>query len=388
MADRVPFKEGLNADAVRHLRRHLEAASSDFDGDAFEADVIPELPALELKDRVRRTIAGLRRALPDDYLGALDVVLGAARDWQPLERDDGLGGFGAWPLIDFVGEYGVAAEGDAPDPFDASMEALRAITGLWSAEFAVRPFLIADPDRAFGHLRAWLGDDDHHVRRLISEGTRTRLPWGQRLPGVIDDPAPVFELLEGLRWDESEYVRRSVANNLNDLSKDHPGRVVERCERWWDEAPGADAGKDAARNRRRLVRHALRTLVKAGDPGALGVLGYRRDAEVAVEHLHLDPPTVWLGEALTFTFDIVSKGSRAEPLVVDYALHMTKSAGHRTAKVFKLKTLELASGDRVTLEKRHSFKKVTVRTYHPGRYAVEILVNGASRGLAEFDFEV
>ncbi|MEM8994638.1 MAG: DNA alkylation repair protein, partial [Acidobacteriota bacterium] len=319
MADQVPFKEGLNADAVRHLRRHLEAAWPEFDGDAFEADVIPELPALELKDRVRRTIVGLRRALPGDYLGALDVILGAARDWQPLERDDGLGGFGAWPLIDFVGEYGVAAEGGAPDPFDRSMEALRVITGLWSAEFAIRPFLIAAPGRAFAHLRGWLGDPDHHVRRLISEGTRTRLPWGQRLPGVIADPSPVFELLESLRWDDSEYVRRSVANNLNDLSKDHPGRVVERCERWWDEASGADAGKDAARNRRRLVRHALRTLVKAGDRDALAVLGYRADAEVTVESLRLDPPAVRRGGALTITIGHVATGSRAAAVGVGYA---------------------------------------------------------------------
>ncbi|MEO1086988.1 MAG: DNA alkylation repair protein, partial [Acidobacteriota bacterium] len=358
------------------------------DGDAFEADVVPELAALELKDRVRRTILGLRVALPQDYLAALEIILRAARDWKPLERDDGLGGFGAWPLIDFVGEYGVTADAGAPDPFDASMEALRAITSLWSAEFAIRPFLIADPDRAFGHLNGWLDDPDHHVRRLISEGTRTRLPWGQRLPGVIDDPSPVFKLLESLRWDESEYVRRSVANNLNDLSKDHPKRVVERCRRWWDEATTADVDADASRNRRRLVRHALRTLIKAGDPGALEVLGYRADAEVAVEGLRLDSPKVRLGDALTFSFDLVSTGDRPEPVVVDYALHMTKSAGHRTAKVFKLKNLELPAGGRVEIKKRHPFKKVTVRTYHPGRYALEILINGASRAQAEFDFDV
>lgn len=371
MSERAPFKEGLDRTAIEHLGRQLQAAWPALDGEAFVDSAVHGLEDLELKDRVRHTIRALRLHLPEAYGEALAIVLRVAASWQPLERADGLGSFGVWPLIDFVGEHGL-------EDFDASMEALRVMTGLWSAEFAIRPFLIDDAPRAVRHLERWVEDEDHHVRRLVSEGTRTRLPWGQRLPGLIADPSPVLPLLEALRSDESEYVRRSVANNLNDLAKDHAELVVDICSQW--------SAEDAATDRQRLVRRALRTLVKAGHPGALAVLGFDPQAAVSVRELRLDRQRVGLGETIAFSFELSSQSERRERLVVDYALHMTKKAGHRTAKVFKLKTLELEPGGRVVIEKKHNFKQVTVRSYHPGRYAVEVLVNGRSRAQEEFDF--
>lgn len=372
MTERVPFKEGLNLPAIENLAAQIKRAWPSFGASAFVHQASEGLDALELKDRVRHVICALQAHLPD-YPEALDILLATGAAWVKVVREDGLSNFGVWPLIDFVGEHGV-------ESFDESMVALRALTGLWSAEFAVRPFLIADPERACEHLRSWVKDPDHHVRRLISEGTRPRLPWGQRLPGFIVDPGPVLSLLEMLRDDESEYVRRSVANNLNDISKDHPELVVETCCRWWQEQD--------SKSRQKLVRHALRTLIKAGNPGALAVLGFDPEAEISVENLRVEKSSIQLGQAQTFAFELVHDGDDEEDLVVDYGIHLVKKAGHRTVKVFKLKTLKMQAGSRITLQKRHAFKQVTVRSYHPGRHAVEVMVNGRSRAQVEFDLEI
>jgi 3-methyladenine DNA glycosylase AlkC len=256
------------------------------------------------------------------------------------------------------------------------MAALRQLTGLFSAEFAVRGFIERDAARALRLLATWTEDPDPHIRRLVSEGTRPRLPWGRRLAQFQADPQPVLDLLERLKDDGAVYVRRSVANNLNDIAKDHPDVVIEVCQRW---------ARGASTEHRWIIRHATRTLVKDGHPDALKLLGFDPRAKVAVENLALEPQTIRLGEQVTFSFDVRSLSRRSQPLLIDYAVHHVKRAGHRTAKVFKLKTLALPPQGVASITRKHAFRKITTRTYYPGRHTIEILINGTSHTRADFD---
>jgi 3-methyladenine DNA glycosylase AlkC len=294
-----------------------------------------------------------------------------AQDWDPGDPEDPLRGFAAWPMIEMVGFYGL----DEPE---ASLATLRRLTGLFSAEFAIRPFIEQDTPGVLAELSEWTGDADEHVRRLVSEGTRPRLPWGRRLRAFQRDPRPVLTLLEKLKDDPSEYVRRSVANNLNDIAKDNPEPMVATCRRW---------ARGASDERRWIIRHATRTLVKQGDPEALALLGF--DPEVAVEaSLTLAPRRLLLGASLRLDAELRSTGRHAQPLVVDYVVHHVKKGGHSTPKVFKLRQLELAAGERVVLSKTHPVRKISTRVYYPGRHRVELLVNGRPHAEAAFDLRL
>jgi len=191
------MKDGLDESALGRLVEAMTVSWPAFDGPGFKREALVGLDDLELKDRVRHLIAVLNRFLPKDFPKALKVVVRAGGHFPAGRPGDSLAGFAAWPLIDWVPEYGL-------DHFDPSMKALKKLTSLFSAEFAVRPFLLQDTDRALGHLRGWLDDPDDHVRRLVSEGTRPRLPWGCQLPVFRDDPGHVIELLTHLRDDPAE----------------------------------------------------------------------------------------------------------------------------------------------------------------------------------------
>jgi len=363
------FKHKLNHDVVDAVAAALRRAG-DVDAKAFADDAKDGLLDLELKERVRHVIDALHNHLPDDAATAVDVVrraaLGLFDGGKPVE------GWGNWPLIDFVGDKAA----DDVDAFDDGLEALRQMTHLWSAEFAIRPFYIADVERTLTTVAGWLDDDDEHVRRLVSEGCRPRLPWGMQLKAFRDDPQPVLALLERLKDDDAEYVRRSVANSLGDIAKDHADLVVEVCERWL---------QDASAERRWMVKHALRTQVKAGHAGALRVLGFRPDVDVVVEDLEVTPLDAKVGGALDIRFRLRSTSSRAEALAVDYEVHHVKANGSRSPKVFKLKTLDLDAGKSTKVRKKHSLKPVTTRTYYPGTHAIAIVVNGAVHARVDFE---
>ena len=362
------MKDGLDKDAVLRLRTALSAADPDFDGAAFQRRAMKGLRALELKDRVRHLISVMTACLPADFPRALSIVVSAGENFPAGDPDDSLNGFACWPLIDWVAECGL-------DHFDLSLDALRRLTPLFSAEFAVRAFILADPPRALTTLAGWLTDPNEHVRRLISEGTRPLLPWGQQLPVFRSDPAPVLELLEVLRDDPSEYVRRSVANNLNDIAKDHPAVVVKTAKAWW---------QDASPERQALVRHGLRTLVKRGDTGALQVLGFTTKPKVEAT-FELSASTLAIGESLELALVLKSKSRSTQKLVVDYAVHHQRSGGKVSAKVFKWRNLELAAGDVVQLARKHAFVLRSVRRLYPGEHRIEVMVGGQLVASASFE---
>jgi 3-methyladenine DNA glycosylase AlkC len=248
-----------------------------------------------------------------------------------------------------------------------SLAVLRRLTPLFSAEFAIRPFLEKHTDSTLRELTLWCNDANEQVRRLVSEGTRPRLPWGRRLKLFIDDPTPVLSLLERLKDDPSEYVRRSVANNLNDIAKDHPQTVIKRCADWT-----LDGNDDRAW----VVRHATRTLVKQGYPGVYKLLEYTEKPKVSIKALKLNPVRLSVGDSFTMSFELVSENTQTQNLVVDYAVHHIKANGGASPKIFKLKNVTIGAGEKLPITKKHSLRKVTTRRYYPGRHMIEILVNG------------
>ncbi|MCK5676835.1 MAG: DNA alkylation repair protein, partial [Verrucomicrobia bacterium] len=254
-------------------------------------------------------------------------------------------------------------------------EVLHKLTALFSAEFAIRPFITKHFGLTFQCLEKWCDDPDAHVRRLASEGSRPRLPWGRQLPQFIADPSPVFQLLEKLKDDPSEYVRRSVANNLNDISKDHPDAVIACCRQW---------KKNAGTERQWIIRHATRTLVKAGHPDVFGLLGFTENPQIDFQSLDVSPKEIPLGGTIEFKAVLRSESKNMQRVVVDYAIHHMKANGQTRPKVFKFQALEIAPGETVALSKRHAIKPIATRKYHPGKHAIEILINGKTFGRAGF----
>jgi 3-methyladenine DNA glycosylase AlkC len=317
----------------------------------------PRLLPLELKDRVRLVRDALHQILPASYPRALTILMKVA-------RAKALKGFDLWPITEFVQLYGLGH-------FDRSMAALHVLTQRFTAEFALRPFLRTDPARTFETLRRWAHDPNPHVRRAASEGSRPRLPWGEKVHALIEDPGPGLAVLEILRFETEIYVRRSVANHLNDVAKDHPDLVVGTLGRWRRECPPT-----AAANLEWIVRHALRTLIKKGHPGALALVGVHHEAAVAARGLSLASARVRVGGALDFAFTLASTAATPQKLVVDYVIHFRTANGGESTKVFKLRTFALGARARIRLSKRHSLKPITTRVYHAGSHRLTIQVNG------------
>jgi 3-methyladenine DNA glycosylase AlkC len=362
----------FNEPGIRELAALVRRAWPPFDAAAFLKAVLPRLPALGLNERNFLVRDALRAHLPGDFRKAADILVRSLGPELPSAGPDSYAGFYVMALNAYIAEYGI-------DDHEHALPALRELTKRFSAEFAIRPFLDRHPERTLAILHAWARDAHPQVRRLASEGSRPRLPWGMRLQKFVKDPRPVLALLEHLKEDPELFVRRSVANNLNDIAKDHPDLVVATLKRWQ---------KSRNPDTQWLVKHALRTLLKQGHPEALELLGYSRDARVKVEDLVVSPKRVKLGGAVTFRFHVRSQATTAQPVMIDYIMHHRKANGATRPKVFKLTTRKLKPGEVLAVEKRHSFRPIGIRPYYPGRHAIEIQINGQVHARAEFGLTV
>ncbi len=373
-----PFKNLIHPQLIQNIADHFAAhAGNRFDKERFVEIAGDQLETRELKDRCMQIVKAMEHTFPDDFEEAAAILECSLHPemqrngFKDVEvNENGIQGWAIMAVQEYVGRNGLRH-------VDRSLELLKDMTKRLTAEFGIRYFLDTFPLETLRKMQIWVKDPNEHVRRLVSEGTRTRLPWGMQLKRFIADPSPVIPLLESLKDDPSEYVRRSVANNLNDLSKDHPEMVCKIASHWW---VGADE------NRRRLIRHALRTLVKKGQPEALAVLGYA-EAQVEVIQFEVAPLRIRVGDTVTIDLKLKSTSETAQNLVLDYAVHFQKANGKQSPKVFKWTTNRLEAGSTGTFQKRHFFVPVTTRKYYPGYQSIEILVNGESMGVLDVFME-
>lgn len=363
----TPFKEFINPQTIQLLAKQVSATKRPFRRSLFTRRALKGLDDLEMKQRVRQVSESLRAALDPAYETALATLVEALPPAQE-GTEDTTNGFLYWPFLQFVEDFGPSEK----THYTANMQALHAMTQRFSAEFAIRPFLAEEPDRTLAVLQKWSTDSSPHVRRLCSEGSRPRLPWGLRLNRFIEEKGATTPLLDALVDDPEEYVRRSVANHVNDIAKDHPDLSLELCGRWLEQA----APQSGQKNRQRLIRHALRSLIKQGSPEALALIGYRAAQLKAT--LELEPEAVKLSEHTVMKLRLQSAEKSACPLLIDYAVHFIKANGSLSPKVFKWTEKTIEAKGELTIERKHVFRAVTTRRHYPGRHRIEILVNGKS----------
>ncbi|MEL6890329.1 MAG: DNA alkylation repair protein [Actinomycetota bacterium] len=367
-----PLKDQFTTEVAVRLATDLVAVASgdEFDAESFLTQATDDFDDLELSDRAQQIADSLAAHLPADRTRAMTLL---GRSLGPeLENAEsfGMSTFFYWPHVKFVADHG---HGD----LDTALTLQYELTKRFTAEFSIRSYLVGEHRPAtLERLTRWTRDADEHVRRLVSEGTRPRLPWAPRLHEFVDDPSVVLELLERLRHDESEYVRRSVANNLNDIAKDHPTVVVETCRRWW-----ADADDDG----RRMIRHALRTLIKAGDLDALDVIGFGPSSPARVVGGRIEPEAVAIGESVRVHVEVENPTAAPCRALVDIRVHFVKANGSTRPRVFKGAELDLEPGARHTVSKKVSVRQHSTRTHHPGSHQVEAIINGTTADIGRFE---
>jgi 3-methyladenine DNA glycosylase AlkC len=337
----------------------LQQAAPGFQRKGFVADALRGLDDLELMDRLRRAAELCGRHLPGGYGEQLEVIKAVMPGYA--------GEFRALIGPEFVARFG------RDDP-GRSLAALKELTCHGSAEFAIRHFLRDDFVGTMKHMRRWARDPNHHVRRLASEGCRPRLPWSFRLERLIEDPGPALPILEELKADPELYVRKSVANHLNDIAKDHPGRMLDLVEGWDRNDPHTAW----------IVRHGCRSLVKQGDQRALDLLGFSGKPEAEVVGLSATPTKVSWEGTVTLAFEVVSRSTKEQRLAVDYVVHYRKANGTTAPKVFKLKEITLQPGASLALKTRRSLQERTTRRHYPGEHGIVIQVNGYPCGETAF----
>lgn len=344
---------------LNQLADAIEQVDGKFDRARFSALIFDnEWEAKELKARMRHVAICLGQTLPKSYPQALKILKQVAPHSS---------GFDGILFSEFVEVHGL-------EDWERSLPALEFFTRFGSSEFAVRPFLHSDPQRAMAYVLKWAESSDHHVRRLASEGCRPRLPWAMALPKFKADPSPILPVLEILKDDESEYVRKSVANNLNDISKDHPDLMIALCERWHGHSPRTNW----------IIKHACRGLLKARHQRALHLFGFGDNSQVEISDLRLGKKRLHIGEEQTFSFQLHVAGTGEQKLRLEYTIDFVKANGKTSKKVFQLSEKSYGAGV-YPLQKKHSTADLTTRKHHPGKHQLTIVVNGKEQATATFE---
>jgi len=365
------LRDVFNPAVVNQLAQNIANTWPKFDPVGFSTTINTQLGSLNFGDRNKLIRDTLWQYLPKDYPRAVQILVASLGPEIPDCEITGFNGFVVMSQNDFVAKYGL-------DYFDVSMQALYELTKRFTAEGAIRAFIQKYPDPTLQLLTQWAKDKNCHVRRLVSEGTRPRLPLAPRLPQFIKDPRPVLKLLDQLKADPELMVRRSVANNLNDIAKDNPDLVVETLKTW---------RQTKNKGTQWVIGHASRTLVKQGHQEALMLLGYPPKIAISLPQLQLNKPTIRMGEDLIFEFEIQSKSDEPQNLMIDYVIHHMKANGKLAPKVFKLAKKKLKAHETLQLSKKHSFRAINTRTYYAGQHLLEIQINGKVCGQIGFELK-
>jgi len=355
------FKNMINKETLTEFAVCVKKVYEPFPVDEFVKTTMDDTwESLELKARGNKICVTLHKFLPTDYEEALSILDGVIK----LNSD----GFFCLIFPTYVEMYGFDEK-----YWDLSMAALARYTQYGSAEFAVRPFIINHQEKMMAQMYEWSQHENEHVRRLSSEGCRPLLPWGQVLPNLKADPSPILPILMQLKTDPSLYVRKSVANNLNDISKNHPDLVAKLAKEWY--------GENAETNW--IVKHGCRTLLKKGNRDVLAIFGYDDATSVEVSDFTVDTLNIMIGDDMSFSFTIAV--ADAMKVRLEYGIDYVKANGKKNRKIFQISESSFKAKTKKAYTKKHSFADVSVRKHYPGTHAVTLIVNGAERGTLEFE---
>jgi DNA alkylation repair enzyme len=360
-----PLKNMLNGESLRAGALVIQSVYSAFAVDEFVDSIIDDTwDSLELKARWRQVTLNLGKYLPTDYGEAIAVLEKVAA------------GYSAGPFVlgfsfpDFVEVYGQ----DERD-WSISINALKKFTILWSSEMAVRPFIIKCEERMMKQMLDWSKHESEHIRRLASEGCRPALPWAIALSKFKKDPAPILPILTSLKTDPSEYVRKSVANNLNDISKTRPDIAIKLALEWYGENEYTNW----------IVKHGCRTLLKKGNRDVLAIFGYQNSEAIDVADFALEKTSISIGEDLVFSFTISVE--EATKVRLEYGIDYVKANGKRNRKIFQISEISMREKQNKEYRKAQSFADVSTRKHYKGAHSITLIVNGTERGTLDFNLE-
>jgi 3-methyladenine DNA glycosylase AlkC len=357
-----PLKEMFGPVFLKNLALSFGVEYKSFASDAFLKEVIAPLEALSLNERMHHIAKVLHEYLPADYKKSIDIMKAVIPQLNP--------GYTNLLFPDYVSMFGTA-------DFTTSMSALKYFTRFGSSEFAIRTFLKLDLEKTLGVVYKWSEDDDFHVRRLASEGSRPRLPWSFKLDAIIKNPSLTAPILENLKADNELYVRKSVANHLNDFSKDSPSHLLTLVKAWDSTHPHTAW----------IIKRGCRSLLKQGDKKSMAVFNLTKNVQITVKNFKINKPVIRLNEELVFQFQLVSKKSAVQRLMIDYRIHYYKKSGVQLPKVFKLKEIDLKPGETFGIIKKQRFQDFTTRKHYSGTHLLEIVINGVVMQRQRFEFK-
>ncbi len=346
------------------LANSLNKVIPNFDTRKFMTAILPpSFINMEWKERMHHTTEVLHQFMPSAFAESAAIMVPIVNQ---LKNDGFGGGLEFMFLPEYIAKYGI-------EDFENSVIALEFLTQFISAEFAVRPFLLTYGNRWLDEMLRMSTNENHHVRRFASEGSRPRLPWGAAIPALKLDPTPLLPILENLKNDPSEYVRRSVANNLNDITKDNPSVVIDVAKRWKGLSKETDA----------MIKHACRSLLKKGHPDILEFYGLNH-SQLEVTDFIIETPEVATGEYVTFSFQIHNHDTIARYIRLEYTLYYLKNNGTLAGKVFKISERTYQPNEKCVVKRKQSFKLITTRVFYPGKHQLSIMVNGYEKVVGEF----
>ena len=345
----------------------LEEILPNFDRHKFKTAIFTESwDNKELKQRMKHTSFVLHQFLPDDFSKASKTIKKIILKLRHNRITETSLEFMFFP--DYIEIYGI-------NDFETSVKTIEFVTQFTSCEYAVRPFIIKYGERMLKQMHQWSLHKNHHVRRLASEGSRPRLPWAMALPGLKRDPKPVLPVLENLKNDPSEYVRRSVANNLNDIAKDNPEIVIQIAKRWNGKSKETDA----------LIKHGCRTLLKQGNSYILKHFGLTDNPNVKVSNFNIKKKEISVGENLEFSFTLQNNDEKTQSVRLEYGIHYLRKNGQHSNKVFKISERQISPDEKIEIQRRQSFKIITTRKFYAGQQKLSIIVNGQERKIDKFE---
>ncbi len=370
MTEKFQLRDVFNPALVNELADNIVHTWDSFERDTFLNAILPQLESLGFGDRNSLIADTLHKYLPDDFQRAAQILINALGPEPASDSLSGFDGFIVMPQCLFISRYGL-------DDFETSINALYEMTKRVTAEGDIRPFIEKYPEKTMAFLHKLTQDISPFARRLASEGTRPRLPLFSRLPKFQRDPLPVIQLLEKLKTDPNLMVRRSVANNLNDIAKDNPDVVVETLSDWQKTNPSKEMGW--------VIAHSLRTLLKDGHPGALRLMGYDPDVEISVSEIQMSNENPAIGEEISFSFTVTSREDKPCKVMIDYIVYFMKANEKQAPKVFKAAKKTLASGESVTITKKHSLQQRSTRKHYSGAHSLEVQINGKKYTNTDFE---